>query len=159
MFPKIETLLTFSDDSELTRCLNKDAYCICLDNTALTDEAVFQHFVDRGRHYESWKALWDIGARIDIKRTEPPPFAEAFHALPFPKDDKWLAFAVAAMLAEEYKVLPNGEPSKTGCMIKIVGFHQVLVEGWKPAMAASWSVGKRCHDIYAYADRIEEMQW
>jgi hypothetical protein len=56
--------------------------------------------------------------------------------------DKLLTTIYAGMVAEENKAY-----TKLGKKVKRLGVHQLLMEGWKPDVAANFSKGKKWRDI------------
>lgn len=104
------------------------------------DAQFFTFFVKLASADIVWQNIVTLASQID-KHTE-------FSQIPLPnitgslEEEKVFSALAAAMMAEERKA-----KSKLGKRVKLLGCHQVLLQGISPRVAAKWSRGRKWKEI------------
>ena len=104
------------------------------------DAQFFTFFLKMGDHEKVWRMIVQLASQID-KHTE-------FQNIILPQlsgslaEEKVFSALAAAMMAEEKKA-----KTKLGKRVKLLGCHQVLIQGISPRVAANWSRGKPWKEI------------
>lgn len=143
-------LKTFPDETVLVYDKGKfDDYRVSFykDGTHLlspTDAQFFKFVLGRNNNDESWEHIKQIAAQID-KDTE---FSSVILPSSSIEEDKMYSAYAAAVISEERK-----KYSKLGKRIKLLGYYQVLILGYKPYEAANWSRGKKWTEINEECER------
>ena len=104
------------------------------------DAQFFTFFLKMGDNENVWRMIVDLASRID-RHTGFQHISLPQHSGSLDEEKVFSALA-AAMMAEERKA-----KTKLGKRVKLLGCHQVLMQGISPHVAAKWSRGKPWKEI------------
>jgi hypothetical protein len=150
----MQTLVTFRDGTSLVYEKGRfDEFKVSFYSSqsrhieSPTDIRLFTFFLSLHNNDGVWRIIQNIAAQIDS--------AHSFSDLNIPtlndtlEEQKLFSAVGAAMLSERYKA-----HTRLGKRVKLLGCHQVLVQGLEPRIAANWSRGRRWREIDAECRRL-----